>query len=224
MAEQYDVYGLGNALVDVQYEVTPEFLDKLEIEKGVMTLVDEERQKVITAAINHPAHKQSSGGSAANSMIAIAHLGGRAYYACKVGNDELGEFYLQDLESADVACNRAHRGDGVTPGLQAQDDRASFGELSRERRRVTCQPLGASLGTGGPRSSDAPQPYAGHLAAVQPVGNLDFDRRAVDDAAHIRPHAVVGGHVVGATHKQPAAVIGDGERAQKHGGDDPSSP
>ena len=114
MAEQYDVYGLGNALVDVQYEVTPAFLEKLQIEKGVMTLVDEERQRVITTAIDHPPHKQSSGGSAANSMIAVAHLGGRAYYACKVGNDDMGEFYLQDLETAGVACNRAHRGDGVT--------------------------------------------------------------------------------------------------------------
>lgn len=114
MTEQYDVYGLGNALVDVQYEVTPAFLKTLQIEKGVMTLVDEDRQKVITTALDRPPHKQSSGGSAANSMIAIAQLGGRAFYACKVGHDEMGEFYLHDLETAGVACNRAHRGDGVT--------------------------------------------------------------------------------------------------------------
>ena len=43
----YDVYGLGNALVDIEYEVTAQQLRELNIEKGVMTLVDESQQSLI---------------------------------------------------------------------------------------------------------------------------------------------------------------------------------
>ena len=114
MTRQYDVYGLGNALVDIQYEVGPAFLQRSQINKGVMTLVDETRQRAIIDDLQAPPRKQSSGGSAANTMIAMANLGGRAYYACKVARDGLGDFYMDDLTAAGVGCNRDHRGDGVT--------------------------------------------------------------------------------------------------------------
>lgn len=114
MSKRYDVYGLGNALVDIQYDIEPAWLQKMGIDKGVMTLVDEARQQELIDAIDGAPRKQSSGGSAANSLIAVAVLGGRAYYACKVGKDELGTFYLNDLEASGVACNRDHRADGTT--------------------------------------------------------------------------------------------------------------
>jgi len=114
MSKRFDVYGLGNALVDIQYDIDPAWLQKMGIDKGVMTLVDEERQQTLIDAIEGAPRKQSSGGSAANSMIATTVLGGRSYYACKVGKDYLGSFYLNDLEAAGVACNREHRADGTT--------------------------------------------------------------------------------------------------------------
>lgn len=114
MSKRFDVYGLGNALVDIQYDIDPAWLRKMGIDKGVMTLVDEERQQALIDAIDGAPLKQSSGGSAANSMIATTVLGGSAYYACKVGNDDLGTFYLNDLEAAGVACNRDHRAEGTT--------------------------------------------------------------------------------------------------------------
>ena len=39
-----DVYGVGNALVDIQTQVADQVLEELKIEKGVMTLVDEEQR------------------------------------------------------------------------------------------------------------------------------------------------------------------------------------
>lgn len=114
MSNRNDVYGIGNALVDIQYEVDPAFLKKAGIDKGVMTLVDEKRQQEIIDGIEHPPLKQSSGGSAANSMIAMARLGGKAIYACKVGSDPLADFYLQDLEAAGVAVAGDNRADGTT--------------------------------------------------------------------------------------------------------------
>ena len=51
MARTYDVYGVGHALVDIQYRVQPDFLATNQVEKGVMTLVDEDRQAHLAKAI-----------------------------------------------------------------------------------------------------------------------------------------------------------------------------
>jgi len=99
----YDVYALGNALVDMEYEVAPEDLEHLNIDKGVMTLVDEAHQLRIMEHLRERNHHRGSGGSAANSVIALAQFGGTGYYSCKVANDELGHFYLKDLRDGGVA-------------------------------------------------------------------------------------------------------------------------
>ena len=99
----YDVYALGNALVDMEYEVEPADLEHLNIDKGVMTLVDEAHQLRIMEHLRERHHHRGSGGSAANSVIALAQFGGSGYYSCKVANDELGHFYLKDLRDGGVA-------------------------------------------------------------------------------------------------------------------------
>jgi sugar/nucleoside kinase (ribokinase family) len=100
---KYDVYALGNALVDMEYEVAPEDLEHLHIDKGVMTLVDEAHQLRIMEHLRERHHQRGSGGSAANSVIALCQFGGTGYYSCKVANDELGHFYLKDLCDGGVA-------------------------------------------------------------------------------------------------------------------------
>lgn len=110
----YDVYAIGNALVDMEYEVTPEDLAALGIHKGVMTLVDQEHQLRIMEHLRARPHHRGSGGSAANTVIALAQFGGRGYYACKVADDDLGRFYMQDLLNGGVATLNGHwleRGD-----------------------------------------------------------------------------------------------------------------
>ena len=114
MARTYDVYGVGHALVDIQYQVAPEFLAEHQIEKGVMTLVDEARQRNLTAAVGGEPVASASGGSAANTLIGVARYGGRAYYACLTGRDAWGDFYQRDLEAAGVATHPANRGAGKT--------------------------------------------------------------------------------------------------------------
>jgi len=98
----YDVYALGNALVDMEYEISPGDLQHLNIDKGVMTLVDEAHQLRIMDHLRTHHHQRGSGGSAANSVIALSQLGGRGYYACKVADDELGHFYMKDLREGGV--------------------------------------------------------------------------------------------------------------------------
>jgi sugar/nucleoside kinase (ribokinase family) len=102
---QYDVYGIGNALVDMEYEVTPEMLEHLKINKGVMTLMDEAHQNEVLEKLDGHFCKKSSGGSAANTLVAISQFGGTCFYSCKVANDETGSFYLEDLLNCGVDTN-----------------------------------------------------------------------------------------------------------------------
>jgi len=102
---KYDVYALGNALLDVEFEVEPKVLEELGIEKGVMTLLDRDSQDKIISNLADYEQKRSCGGSAANTLIAIAQFGGKAFYSCKVADDEPGKFYTQDLIDCSVATN-----------------------------------------------------------------------------------------------------------------------
>lgn len=112
----YDVYGIGNALVDIEYTVTEDQLTELSIDKGVMTLVDSARQQSVMSALQDNPHHRSCGGSAANSIIAVTQFGGSAFYSCRVANDHVGTFFFEDLLSHGVATNLTHhnREDGVT--------------------------------------------------------------------------------------------------------------
>ncbi|MBF0361301.1 MAG: adenosine kinase [Oligoflexia bacterium] len=103
--KKYDVYGIGNALVDIEVQVQPQFFEELKIHKGVMTLIEQKRQKEILSKINGQALKKASGGSAANSMLTIAQFGGNSYYACKVADDDLGDFFHADLLRGGVETN-----------------------------------------------------------------------------------------------------------------------
>jgi len=103
--KKFNVTALGNALVDMEFEVENSDLQKLKVEKGTMTLVDEERQHFLTESLNGIFHRKSCGGSAANTMIALAQLGGAGFYSCKVADDELGHFYHADLLRNHLSCN-----------------------------------------------------------------------------------------------------------------------
>lgn len=116
MTKKYDVYAIGNALVDMEYEVHDEFFNKHKIDKGLMTLVDEDRQKYLLDALGTAPKKQQCGGSAANTAIAAAQFGAKTFYSCKVAKDPIGNFYFQDLLDNGVSSNLVHqdREEGVT--------------------------------------------------------------------------------------------------------------
>lgn len=101
---KYHVYAIGNALVDKEFEVTDEFLKSHNIEKGMMSLLDEDHHLKLLQTLKDTfgLKKRAGGGSAANSIVAISQFGGKTFYACKVANDEQGCFYMQDLHAAGV--------------------------------------------------------------------------------------------------------------------------
>ncbi len=113
--KKYDIYAMGNALVDMEIEVQESFLTESKIEKGMMVLVDEARQKELLNSVDASGHGRSCGGSAANTIIGAAQLGAKGYYSCKVSSDETGDFYYKDLISQGVETNlHGQRPEGTT--------------------------------------------------------------------------------------------------------------
>lgn len=117
--KQYDVYGIGNALVDTEYEIQESFIEKSGLGKGLMTLVDtDERHRIIDLLEEeYKFVNQCGGGSAANTMVAIAQLGGNGFYSCKVSNDKIGDFFMADLKAAGLDTNLDN---GREPGVSGQ--------------------------------------------------------------------------------------------------------
>jgi sugar/nucleoside kinase (ribokinase family) len=106
--KKYHIYGIGAALVDTEIEVTNDDLKNLNIDKGLMTLVDESRQAELVAYLSGhlTASKRASGGSGANSIIGANYFGANNFYSCKVSDDDNGSFYLKDMANAGVTCNK----------------------------------------------------------------------------------------------------------------------
>jgi sugar/nucleoside kinase (ribokinase family) len=102
---QFDVFGVGNALVDIQTQVDDAVLAELGFDKGIMTLVDDAQQAAVLGKLNgRPLHR-CAGGSAANTIVAMADFGGSAAYAGKVGDDEVGKFFLKDMRELGVTID-----------------------------------------------------------------------------------------------------------------------
>lgn len=100
MAKQFDVLGIGNAIVDVLTHTNEAFLDRFGMTKGIMALVDEQQAMDIYGAMG-PA-KEVSGGSVANSMAGLSGFGARAGYIGRVKDDQIGNIFMHDIRSAGV--------------------------------------------------------------------------------------------------------------------------
>ena len=115
--KKYVAYGVGAALVDTEIKVEDSELAAMNVDKGMMTLVDGERQAELLGHLEGHLVKAShaSGGSAGNSMIATAQFGGPTFMTCKVANDADGDIYIADLEAAGVDhCLTGEREEGTT--------------------------------------------------------------------------------------------------------------
>ncbi len=99
---KYDVYGIGNALVDIEYHSSSEKLAELGIEKGLMTLIDEHQQNNLITHLGDSHERMACGGSAANTIIGLAQMGAKTHFDCRVANDITGQFFVKDLHDSGV--------------------------------------------------------------------------------------------------------------------------
>ncbi|MEA2877647.1 MAG: hypothetical protein QOF14_2843 [Hyphomicrobiales bacterium] len=110
MSTQYDVLGIGNAIVDVIARTEDDFLVRHAMNKGSMALIDEPRAEAIYASMGPST--QISGGSGANTIAGVASFGARAAFVGKVKDDTLGKAFTHDIRAAGVAFTTPPAADG----------------------------------------------------------------------------------------------------------------
>ena len=103
--KHFHLYGLGNALVDIDFEVSYETIKRLNIDKGVMTLVDDKRHLQLLENLSGIKHIKACGGSAANTTMIANQLGCNSFYSCKIANDLSGDFFYDELIRHGITTN-----------------------------------------------------------------------------------------------------------------------
>lgn len=138
MAE-YDLVGIGNALVDVLAPVDDAFLAEHALDKGAMTLVDADRASAIYGKM--PPAQECSGGSCGNTMAGFASLGGKGTFVGKVRDDQLGNVFRHDMQSIGVDFTTPAATDGPPTG-------SCLVLITPDAQRTMCTNLGAATNLG----------------------------------------------------------------------------
>ena len=97
---RYDVIAIGNAIVDVIAPCSDELIDELQLNRGGMTLVDTQRARELYDAMG-PA-RETSGGSAANTLAGLAALGAQCAFIGQVADDQFGSVFSHDIHSVGI--------------------------------------------------------------------------------------------------------------------------
>jgi sugar/nucleoside kinase (ribokinase family) len=138
-ATRYDVVGIGNAIVDIVAHTTDEFLQSESLPKGAMNLVDEERSADLYSKIG-PAI-ECSGGSAANTIAALASLGSTSAFVGKVRDDQLGTVFRHDITALGIDFD-------TTSATEGPATATSLVLVTDDAERTMQTYLGACVGLG----------------------------------------------------------------------------
>lgn len=108
--EPVEIVGIGNAIVDVLSKTEDSFLTTHQLNKGSMTLIEEDQAEALYQKMGPGT--AVSGGSAANTIAAFAAMGGKAGFIGKVSNDQLGTVFRHDICATGVSFDTATLEDG----------------------------------------------------------------------------------------------------------------
>ena len=131
------VLGMGNAVLDILVETSDSYLQKNNLSKGSMVLVEQEESDKIVNDVTPT--KKDSGGSVANSMVGISVLGGSASFCGKVKNDELGQDFEKKMrhEAEDKTLQyNCESSDTKTKSLNVSDEKSTADDECFGGKRV----------------------------------------------------------------------------------------
>ena len=132
----YDVVGIGNAIVDVLTTTDDSFLERLSLNKGSMTLIDEREAKELYKITTN--RIQKSGGSVANSLACISQLGGKTTFIGRVKNDKLGAIFTEEISRTGTIFK-------TPPSLNGPSTAQCLIFVTPDAQRTMCTYLGASV-------------------------------------------------------------------------------
>jgi sugar/nucleoside kinase (ribokinase family) len=156
-ATRYDVVGIGNAIVDVLARAEDSFLAAHGLAKGAMTLIDDAAAERLYAAMGPG--RECSGGSAANTIAALAAIGARCAFIGKVRDDQLGQVFAHDIRALGVAFATA-------PATRGAPTARCLIFVTPDAQRTMQTFLGASVGL-------APEDIDARLIAAAKVTYLE---------------------------------------------------
>ena len=123
------VLGIGNALVDVLVKINDDqLLDKFELPKGSMQLVDKQKSQSLIEALSHFKYEIASGGSAANAINGLANLGVKCGYIGKIHDDKFGKIFTEDMTAKGIEADLMFGGQdtGIATTLISEDSQRTF--------------------------------------------------------------------------------------------------
>ncbi len=134
--KNFDLIGLGNAIVDIIVNIEDEFLAINNLDKGSMNLINsDESQRLLE---NCKVIKQISGGSSANTVVGLAELGNHVQFIGRVKNDQFGNFFSEDIKQSKTLFN-------TPPTIEGPSTAHSIILITPDAQRTMCTYLGASI-------------------------------------------------------------------------------
>lgn len=125
------ILGIGNALVDMLVQVDNDMiLSELDLPKGSMQLINTERYLYVKKRLDSLQPQRTTGGSACNTILAIANLGGEPGLIGKVGTDEPALFFSNSCKTHGISAHLLKDHDlptGVASTIISPDGQRTFG-------------------------------------------------------------------------------------------------
>jgi len=163
-----DCLGAGSPIVDTLARVDDAFLAKVDAPKGGMILVDAARMEAVLSQLSGPL-AEAPGGSAGNTIVAMAHLGSNAGLLGKIGSDATGAFYVESLKKSGATDSRIKH--GVGPSARC----LSMVTPDGERSMFTCLAAASTLSPAELTLADVKNCRLVHIE-----GFLFFNRALID--------------------------------------------
>ena len=108
-----NIYGFGNALIDVEFLISDEELKETGIPKGGMKSISSKKKDHFLNKFKKKEISRTSGGSIANSLCAAVSQGAAGTFSCSIGNDKDGEEFLDSINDLEIFCKYSSQPTGV---------------------------------------------------------------------------------------------------------------
>lgn len=168
------IIGIGNALVDIIVFIDDDaLLERLELPKGSMQLVDIDKSTAIRNACEHLDSSFASGGSAANTIYGLAKLGVDTSFIGKIGKDDYGAIFRNDLVKSNISpilmSSNTHSGRAVAL-------------ISPDKERTFATHLGAAVELG---AEDIKADYFKGMDYMHIEGYMVYNNALLDKAVKL---------------------------------------
>ena len=94
------IYGFGNALIDVEIQISESQLKSIDIPKGTMKHISNNQLRLFTEEFSNQTYSSLPGGSIANSLYAANQHNADTYFSCSIGDDEYGNLFINSFKDS----------------------------------------------------------------------------------------------------------------------------